>query len=134
MKEAIPIGDHEAAFIAAFVTADKRDRYSEFLRKPKRRQEILNRFNHFFDFQPKLFLRTDRTSPKEMATVLRSRGAGTNAYVIGGDRDGATLPLEEAIGSCLGSPSGAVISCIPGRLCLLLQEYPPGDAFLLISE
>ena len=131
---ASPTSIHETALVSTFVIPDKRDRYTEFLQKPKRRQEILNRFNHFFDFVPDLSIRTKRTSESELARLLRSYGAGVEGYVIGGDRDAQDLPLQEAIFSCLDSPSGAIISCIPGRLALFLQEYPPGDAFLLISK
>ncbi len=125
---------HEAGFIASFVIPDKRSRYSEFLPKPKRRNEILGRFNHFFDFIPERATQIPRTSAVELARVLRARGAGRLGYVIGGDRDACELPLEEAIDSSLASPCGAVISCIPGRLALYLQEFPPGDAFILNSK
>jgi hypothetical protein len=125
---------HEAAFIEAFVVLDKRSRYSEFLSRPKRRNEILGRFNHFFDFIPERASQIPRTSASELAQVLRRRGAGRHGYVIGGDRDGCELPLEEAIDSSLASPCGAVISCVPGRLALYLQEFPPGDTFILDSK
>jgi len=132
--EPITAAAHEAGFIAAFVVPDKRSRYSEFLPKPKRRNEILGRFNHFFDFLAARATQIPRASAFELARVLRARGAGRLCYVIGGDRDGCELPLEEAIDTSLASPCGAVISCIPGRLALYLQEFPPGDAFILSSK
>jgi hypothetical protein len=125
---------HEAAFIAAFVIPDKRSRYSDFLPNPKRRGEILNRFNHFFDFIPERATQIPRASSSELAGVLRARGAGRLGYVIGGGPDGIELPLEEAIESSLASGWGTVVSCIPGQLALYLQEYPPGEAFILNSK
>ena len=132
--EPVPDSIHEAAFIEAFVIPDKRSRYSEFLPKPKRRNEILRRFNHFFDFIPERATQIPRASAFELARVLRARGASRLGYIIGGDRDACELPLEEAIDSSLASPCGAVISCIPGRLALYLQEFPPGDTFILNSK
>src|SRR4051812_31925600 len=114
--EQTPNEAHESAIVAAFIIADKRSRYSELLPKPKRRNEILRRFNHFFDFIPERATLVPRTSAFELAQALRARGAGRLGYVIGGDCDACELPLEEAIHSSLASPCGAVVSCIPGRL------------------
>jgi len=122
---------HETAFIAAFVVPEKRERYEEFLGKPKRRHEILGRFNHFFDFIPARCRQVERDSAEALASILRSHGAKDIGYVIGGDNDGETLPLNDAIHNSLGSPCGAVVSYVPGKLALLLQEFPPGDVFLL---
>ena len=123
--------DHEQAFVSAFVVPEKRARYSEFLPKPKRRVEITNRFCHFFDFLPNLAKQIPRDS--SLAEQLRKRGAGDVAHVIGGRDgiDGKDMPLEEAINEAMIDPSGVVISCIPGRLALYMQEVPPGDTFIL---
>jgi hypothetical protein len=125
--------EHEQAFVSVFVVPEKRARYMEFLGKPKRRSHITNRFCHFFDFVSGLAKRVDRGTGAELAPVLRFRGAGDTAHVIGGRReiDGRDLPLEEAIDSALADPRGVVVSCIPGRLALYMQEFPPGDTFIL---
>ena len=125
--------DHEQAFVSAFVVPEKRARYSEFLPKPKQRVEITNRFCHFFDFIPKLATQIPRSMVSELAPILRARGAGDTAHVIGGrdEIDGQDLPLEQAINGALADPSGVVVSCIPGRLALFVQEFPPGDTFIL---
>jgi hypothetical protein len=133
--EVTPNSTHEATFVAAFVVPDKRSRYLEFLPKPKRRGEILNRWNHFFDFIPDRSTQIPRASASELAHALRQQGAGRLGYVIGdSSSDGQELPLEDAIESALDSGWGAVVSCIPGRLALYLQEFPPGDAFILNSQ
>ena len=133
--EALPNSIHEAAFVAAFVIPDKRSRYLEFLPNPKRRAEILNRWNHFFDFIPERATQIPRTSACELAQVLRYHGAGRTGYVMGdSNTDGCDLPLEDAIESALASGWGAVVSCIPARLALYLQEFPPGDAFILSAR
>jgi len=129
-----PNSAHEASLVAAFVVPDKRARYLEFLPKPKRRGEILNRWNHFFDFIPGLATPIPRASAAELAQALRQRGAGRLGYVMGaGLSDGQEFPLEEAIERALASGWGSVVSCIPGQLALYLQEFPPGDAFILHS-
>jgi len=124
--------DHEELFVSAFVVPEKRARYAEFLRKPKRRAEILNRLCHFFDFVPKLASQVPRESA--LASLLRKRGAGPSAHIIGGQNDGADLPLEEAIEEAKVDPNGVVISCVPGRLALYMQEFPPGDTFILSNK
>jgi len=133
--EATPDPAHEAAFVAAFVVPAKRARYLEFLPKPKRRGPLLDRWNHFFDFVPELATQIPRASASELARALRRHGAGRLAYVMGErGSDGLELPLEDAIESALASGWGAVVSCIPGRLALYLQEFPPGDVFILHSK
>lgn len=123
--------EHEQAFVSAFVVSEKRARYAEFLPKPKRRVEITNRFSHFFDFVPQLATQVARDSG--LAAQLRKQGAGDIAHVIGGrdGLDGRDMPLEEAINEAMIGPSGVVISCIPGRLALYMQEFPPGATFIL---
>jgi hypothetical protein len=131
-KEATSNSAHEAAFVEAFVIPDKRSRYLEFLPNPKRRGEILNRWNHFFDFIPERATKVLRASASELARELCRRGAGRAGYVIGvGSIDGHEMPLQDAIESALASGWGAIVSCVPGQLALYLQEYPPGDTYIL---
>ena len=69
----------------------------------------------------------------DLVAQLRKRGAGNVVHVIGGRDgfDGKDMPLEEAVNEAMVDPRGVVISCIPGRLALYLQEFPPGDTFIL---
>ena len=124
---------HEQAFVSVFVVPEKRARYAEFLPKPKRRIEVTRRFNHFFDFVPALARQVPRGTGAELAPLLRTKGAGDTAHVIGGrdEIDGQDLPLVEAIDGALADAGGVVVSCIPGRLALFIQEFPPGDTFIL---
>jgi hypothetical protein len=125
--------NHEAAFVSVFVIPEKRARYAEFLPKPERRIEVTRRFNHFFDFVPELSNQIPRRTASEMASVLQALGAGQTAHVIGGrdEIDGKDLPLEEAIDAALADVGGVVVSCVPGQLALYIQEFPPGDTFIL---
>ena len=130
------MSNHEQAFVSVFVIPEKRARYAEFLAKPKRRGEILDRLNHFFDFVPELVTRIPRDSPKYLAALLRKRGAPAEAYLIGSSSrfDGCELPLVAAIDCAFSEGWGIVISCLPGRLALYVQEFPPGDVFILASR
>jgi len=120
---------HESQFIAAFVDPEKRQRYTESLKNAKKRSKLLDRLNHFFDFVRARAAKIPRNTIS--ADLLRSKGAPDIVHLIGGNSDGKEMSLEESIESCLESGWGAVISCVPGRLALYLQEFPPGDAFLL---
>jgi hypothetical protein len=130
------MNNHEQAFVSSFVIPEKRARYAEFLANSKRRDEVLNRFNHFFDFVPELATQVPRTSPDQLAALLRKRGAPAHAHLIGrpAELDGCELPLVEAIDRAFSDGWGTVISCLPGRLALYLQEFPPGDAFILATR
>ena len=127
---------HEQAFVSAFVIPEKRARYAEFLAKPKRRGEILGRLNHFFDFVPELATQVPRDTPEQLAAVLRKRGAPANVHLIAdsSNPDGRELPLAEAIEAAFSSGWGTVVSCLPGRLALYVQEFPPGDVFILAAR
>lgn len=123
--------EHEQAFVSTFVVPEKQARYAEFLPKPKRRAEITNRFSHFFDFMPEHAKQIPRDS--DLAAQLRQQGAGDLVHVIGGrdGLDGSDMTLEEAINWAMMDPGGVVISCIPGQLALYMQEFPPGNTFIL---
>lgn len=118
--------DHERAFISVFVVPEKRARYTEFLGNPKRRARITGRFGGFFDFVSSLAHRIPRGTGSEIAPLLRARGAGDTAHVIGGrdEIDGHDLPLEDAIDAAVADPRGVVVSCIPGRLAPLYAGIP----------
>ena len=130
------MSNHEQALISVFVVPAKRARYAEFLAKPKRRGEILDRWNHFFDFVPELATQVPRDSSEQLVALLRKRGAPAKAHLIGrpSEFDGCKLPLAEAVERAFSDGWGTVISCVPGRLALYLQEFPPGDTFILATR
>jgi hypothetical protein len=124
--------DHEAEFVAAFVVSEKRTRYLEFLANPKRRPEILDRLNHFFDFVPKFATEITAHSVTEVVRLLRAKDAPDVAHIIAdsSEWDGLDLHLSEAVGRAMSHEFGVVVSCIPGRLAFYKQEAP-GKAFIL---
>src|SRR5579862_2842555 len=124
--------EHELAFVSTFVVPEKRARYAEFLANPKKRGKVTDRFCHFFDFVPALAHQVPRGMAAELALLLRAKGAGDTAHIIGGGKriDGQDFTLIEAIENAVADGWGVVVSCVPGRLALFIQEFPPGDTFI----
>ena len=118
--------EQEAAFVKAFIVKEKQERYLQLLNSPKRRREILDRFNHNLDFDPKyaaIVPKELRTLDK-MAHLLRAHGAGEMCHVIADalDADGQDLPLREALAEVIAHDFGSVLCCIPGRLAFHKAE------------
>ena len=120
------LNEQEAAFVKAFIIKDKQERYSQFLASPKRRREILDRFNHVLDFDPKyaaLVPKELRTAEK-LTQLLRKRGAAETCHVMADSLaiDGADLPLPEALDQVIAHDFGSVLCCSPGRLAFHKAE------------
>ena len=116
----------EEAFVKAFIMKDKQERYLQFLASPKRRREILDRFNHNLDFETKYAALV----PKEMRTaervayLLRRQGAGETCHVIADslDCDGQDLLLRDAIAEVIAHDFGSVLCCLSGQLAFHKAE------------
>ena len=123
--------DHEAEFVKAFIRSEKRARWAQFLANPKRRKEILGQLDHNLPFIPALATAVPggQDFPSELERLLRAKGAGPSCHVIvdGLKIDGRELPLAAALHEICLHGSGAVLSCIPGRLAYYRPEAPgPG--------
>lgn len=119
----------EEDFVNTFVVREKRARYAELLAQPTKRDKILDRLNHCFDYVERLA--TEVVRGDHMA-LLRSRGAPERCYVIADSHrlDRQSLPLDEAVHGLLTHMFGYVIVCIPNRLALY-QPEAPSEAVLL---
>lgn len=123
-------GEQETAFVKASIVKDKQERYLQLLASPKRRREILDRFNHNLDFDPKYA----SVVPKELQTadklahLLRARGAGETCHVIADslDADGQDLPLRDAVAEVIAHNFGSVLCCLPERLAFHKAEAVNG--------
>jgi hypothetical protein len=109
---------YEEPTIRAFFTPEKRDRFVQLLGKSNGRRDALKTMHHVVNFDPKWSSVVDATS--DIAGLLRAKGAGPKAYVIGTSRDQRILPLDEAIG-CVEKESGILV-CKPGRLAYYCGE------------
>ena len=124
-QKSTPLNVQEEAFVKAFIVKGKQERYLTLLAGRKRR-EILDRFNHVLDFEPKFAA----VIPREMRTVekvtrlLRERGAAQTCHVMVDslDIDGEDLPLEDALAQVIAHDFGSVLCCLPGRLAFHKAE------------
>lgn len=125
---------HETEFVKSFITSEKRARWLQFLSDPKRRQEILGRLNHNLPFISGFGAEVpgDQDFPSELERRLKALGAGPTCHVMveGLKMDGRELPLSEALHGICMHGSGAVLSCIPGRLAYY-RPASPGAGFIL---
>jgi hypothetical protein len=128
--------DHEQAFVAAFITLERQQRYLELFAssKSKGRKKILDRLNHRFDLDYSLAERapSNECFAPTLERILKAKGAGAMCHIIAdtSDLDGSTLPLGEALEFALSHDLGVVLSCVPGRLAVYKSEAP-GPVYIL---
>ena len=123
--------DHEAAFATAFLPSEKRARFIQILAQPRRRKEMLVQLNGHLSYLRAYAMEVpgEQDFPDALVTLLRAKGAGPTCYVIvdGLKVDGRELPLREALMLICMHRSGAILSCLPGRLAYYKPESPaPG--------
>jgi len=109
---------YEEPTIRAFIAPEKRDRYTQLLSKPIRRQDALNTLYHAIAFDPR-WAKSIKSS-SGVVEMLQASGAESKGYLIGTSKDQCILPLDEAIAR-VEYESGIVV-CIPGRLAYYCGE------------
>jgi hypothetical protein len=122
---------HEPAVATAVLAAEKRARFIQFLADPKRRREMLGRFDQHLPYLPEWAtpVPAPQDYPEELEKLLRSKGAGATCHVMaaGLAADGGELPLAVALHQVCLQAGGAVLSCLPGRLAYYRPRAPlPG--------
>ncbi len=126
----MPDAQQEAAFVKAFISPNRQDRYLSFLANPKKRDEILNRLNHVLDFLPEYATKVpgNQNSEEGVFEILCNHGMkeANLVYLISDIRDlnGLHLPLRQAVEKTMGAYFGTVICCIPGKLAYYRPEAP----------
>lgn len=103
---------YEGPTIRAFFPPGKRDRFVQLLSKANRRRDALKSFHHDFSFDPKCSKPVD--SKSDIVELLKARGAGPKAYLIGTSKDQCILPLDEAV--ALVEHEAGILVCNPGQL------------------
>ena len=130
---AVPLG-HEEAFAKAFILSEKRARFLQGLADPKHRQEVLARMSLSLPTIPALGTEVPGAQdfPDELEKLLRAKGAGPTCHLLAGGlkADGRTLPLREALTLICLHDSGAILSCIPGRLAYYRPGAPAAGVLL----
>jgi hypothetical protein len=122
---------HEEAFAKAFLPSEKRARFIQLLTEPRRRQEMLSQLGRHLPYLPDYatLVPGEQDFPDELMKLLTGKGAGPTCHVIvhGLKADGRDLPLREALQQICLHRSGAILSCLPGRLAFYKPESPaPG--------
>jgi hypothetical protein len=123
--------NHEAAFAKAFLPSEKRARFIQILAQPKRRKEMLAQLNGHLPYLAAYATAVpgEQDFPDALVKLLRAKGAGPTCHVTvdGLKADGRELPLREALMLICLHRSGAILSCLPGRLAYYKPESPaPG--------
>ena len=103
---------YEEPTIRAFFPPEKRDQYVQLFGKANRRRDALKSFHHEFTFDVKWSTPIDPAS--DIVELLKAKGAGPRAYVIGTAKDQRILTLEEAV-KCVEHEPGILV-CNPGQL------------------
>jgi hypothetical protein len=120
--------NHEDSFVNAFIIPEKRSRFLQLLANPKRRREILDRFNHHLDYDDSLAtaVTASQHSSEQLEKLLRAKGATDICHIIAdqSNLDGQDVALGEAIDSLYCHDFAVVISCILGRLAYFKPESP----------
>lgn len=123
--------NHEEAFAKAFLPSEKRARFIQLLAQPRRRKEMLSQLNRHLPYLSACASEVpgEQDFPEALEKLLRAKGAGPTCHVIaeGLKADGRELPLREALLQVCLQRSGAILSCLPGRLAYYRPESPaPG--------
>ena len=116
----------EEQLVDAFFLREKKERYKEFIRNPKKRNMFLAEMAHFSG----LNVRVRHDIPKLAQTfegivrLLKENGASETCLAISDidEIDGKRLTLQDAIGTILGRTYGTFLSCLPARLAYFENE------------
>ena len=124
----------DRAFVHAYIVAEKRDRYLDFLKGSKHRRKVLERLNHSLDYDERHATPLDASysSPDALIEYLLGRGVDhTNCYFIadGSSADGRSMRLDRAVPELLENHWGALIICPPIPIAVY---KPEGNANLVL--
>lgn len=110
--------NHEEELIRSFVMPTKRQRYLDFVSKPKTRQKFLRELAHFKSLGPRYLLAipSNKQRAKDIALILSQKSAPPLCWVEDRRLDGKEMPLSEALNDVVGRQMGTFLSCIPGKL------------------
>lgn len=120
--------------IAAFLVPARAARFRATIGNPRGRARICSNLAHNAgDFDKRWAMQLpSSTSGRDIVKLLREHGASDRCYVLSEDRevDGRIFPLAEAVETTVTAFGAAVISCIPSRLGLFVDEDPGGQWLL----
>jgi hypothetical protein len=103
---------------------------------PKRRKKFLERLAHTLEgeLEPGCAfpIKPSAHSPNEIATLLESRVAPKECYIISedGDLDARVMDLRSALAQVVGYGMGTILRCTPSLA--YYEAEGPGERFLLL--
>lgn len=128
--------ERENRFVDTFVAPARRDRYRLLLANKKKRREILDRLNHWFEFIPSFAteIPSGQHSAKGVLNLLRQRGLKDTdmVYILSdiGALDTMHLPLHQAIERVKEAQFASVVCCVSGKLAYYRPEAPANGYIL----
>jgi hypothetical protein len=126
--------EHAEAVIRAFFTPERRKRYITLLHSRRGRVKLRQALAHLhaLDRRYTRSVPPDVHEVRAITRLLQQRGAPETCYVLAEDPelDDRCLPLQDALTAIVGRGSGAILSCIPGKLAYYEGE-DVGERYLL---
>jgi hypothetical protein len=114
--------DHEAELIKAFFAPSKRERYLEFVSKPKTRRKFVRELAHFRDLDAR-YAKQIYVNPVGLAALLKQMCVPDVCWVVSenSEIDGKLMPVSDAL-SELGRDMGTFLSFVSGKLAYFENE------------
>jgi hypothetical protein len=114
--------NHEQELIKAFFVPTKRQRYLDFVSKPKTRQKFLRELGHFKALDPR-YATPVHLNPAGLAALLKKKKVPTTCCVISENPaiDGKSMLVDDVL-SELGRDMGTFLSFVPGKLAYFEDE------------
>jgi hypothetical protein len=118
--------NHEESVVTAFFLPNRRERYLEIVRDPKKRHKLINELSHFKKLNPQFIvpITPNQQHVPQLMSLLRSKDAPAKCRVISedGNLDSREIDLQEALKEVVGRQMGTILSCIPGKLAYFEDE------------
>lgn len=116
----------ETRFVDAFVTKQKRSRYTRLLSVPRKRHKILDLLNHNadLDYSQSVELAGKHASSEQLIQKLSTYEIDTQCWMISDDSDldGKRLPVCEAVELTTGGDWGTIMICPPRPIAVYRSE------------
>ena len=114
--------NHEEELIKAFFLPTKRERYLEFVSKPKTRKKLLRELAHFKGLDPR-YAKPVHVNPLGLVALLKEKKVANICWVVSenSEIDGRSMPVADALTE-LGRDMGTFLSFVPGKLAYFENE------------
>lgn len=131
------INAHENG-IAGFLVPGRAARFRTTIGNPRGRAKVRASLAHSAaDFDKRWATQlASSVTVRDIEKLLRTHGAPDSCYLLSEDPevDGACMGLTRALDSSVTADRPAIISCVPSRLALFVDEAPGGQWLLHRGE